>query len=828
MELGLDDRQAGGGALLAGVAEGRPHQVLDGQVDVGRAGDDHGVLAARLGQQPQRRLPVEEQPGGVVRAGEDDGVHALVRDQVPADLVVGAADQLHDVVGDPGRVELTDQLGRRGHGLGGRLEDDRVARGDRADDAVGRDGVREVPRSGHQHHAEGDAGHAAGDQLVERARAGGRPAGHVDALGHLRIALADGLGRLLGHHRERPSPCGGHHRRRGREELPALVGGRLRPGCGAAAGPFHHGVDRRRVDEQRWSGQGLRGAEVGLDPGAVGGDGEVGVGFVGEGLVGAEHPPFDRSILGLARDRRDVVTMRHRGLEGLALVPPGPRPRGDREQRPQEVPLRGVLVEPARQVGDAGRDVGRGHDRRVQQQAAGVVPGGASLGRRHPLEHLDLDRAVQAALVAQGQGPRHVEQVVARHAHPQIAAGGGVERGVEHRLEAGIDVGLVRVGRRRPPGQLGLDLLHPEVGSLHQPNPGPRATGGPAPAGPGDQLVEHGVGVGEVGLQRHAGREVLELGFVEHLLEGGQGQLQVPVLLHVQVDELRRRRGRRQPEEGPEPGDDPLDRVAEGQHVEVGAQRRDLHRHAVDVGARQPQPDVAEPHRGLVVAEDGLAEEVHVDVHPLGSPPRHVTGERRILGREDHTAHLPHDPCGHQPADDAGRRGGADGGQPEPGAVDQPEAARERPLGQGSVPAHGPAAVGRPEHLVGEAHDQLACAPGRRGCARGGAPGDPRPVWCRPPPPGAGARPAGRQRRPARRPPPDRRPQVSAPDDGPVAGGPGVGLVALRDPPALSSAHHAVVVVRRRSRTSHRPRCRPARAGRGSSCWPGPRPRRPR
>ena len=36
--------------------------------------DDEGVLAARLGEQAQVGTPAEEQPGGVVRAGEHDGV----------------------------------------------------------------------------------------------------------------------------------------------------------------------------------------------------------------------------------------------------------------------------------------------------------------------------------------------------------------------------------------------------------------------------------------------------------------------------------------------------------------------------------------------------------------------------------------------------------------------------------------------------------------------------------------------------------------------------------------------------------------------------------
>ena len=269
------------------------------------------------------------------------------------------------------------------------------------------------------------------------------------------------------------------------EEPPALLGGRRRPGCGAAAGPVHHGVDRRRVDEQRWSGQGLRRGEVGLDPGPVGGDGEVGVGLVGEGLVGAEHPPFDRSILGLARDRRDVVTVRHRGLEGLALAPPGPRPGGDREQRPQEVPLRGVLVEPARQVGDAGRDVGRGHHRACTAAGCRRRPGRRGPG---PAPSPRASRARPTPC-----RPRSSRRVRAHATSNRLwlatptrrsPRGGGVERAVEHRLEAGIDVGLARrrapaatpPARPRPAPSRGWPPSPAEHGSTRHRRPG---AGGP-------------------------------------------------------------------------------------------------------------------------------------------------------------------------------------------------------------------------------------------------------------------------------------------------------------------------------------------------------------
>ena len=109
----LDDRQAGRRALLPGVAERRADEVAQGEVDVGRLADDEGVLAARLGEQPEVGAPPEEQAGGVVGAGEHDAVDAGMGDEVAAGVVVGAAHELHDVVGDAGLVDVADELDAR-------------------------------------------------------------------------------------------------------------------------------------------------------------------------------------------------------------------------------------------------------------------------------------------------------------------------------------------------------------------------------------------------------------------------------------------------------------------------------------------------------------------------------------------------------------------------------------------------------------------------------------------------------------------------------------------------------------------------------------------
>ena len=120
----------------------------------------------------------------------------------------------------------------------------------------------------------------------------------------------------------------------------------------------------------------------------VGGDGEVGVGLVGE-----------RGVR-IRRDDRAPLTSWRRGhgralgqgaAEAAALVGERGRVRGEGEHGVQEVLGRGVLVEPPGEVGDGGLEVVAADDRRVQHHRSGMCPGHARLGVGHPFEHLELE-----------------------------------------------------------------------------------------------------------------------------------------------------------------------------------------------------------------------------------------------------------------------------------------------------------------------------------------------------------------------------------------------------------------------------------------------------
>ena len=102
---------------------------------------------------------------------------------------------------------------------------------------------------------------------------------------------------------------------------------------------------------------------------------------------------------------------------------------------------------------------------------------------------------------------------------------------------------FVSIRGLRPAGQLGGRLFHGQVGPFDQTHPDGRSARLGPPLGKAQEPVERLVAVGQVGLQGDAGREVGELGVSQAPGERLHRQVEVPVLLHVQVDELLITRG---------------------------------------------------------------------------------------------------------------------------------------------------------------------------------------------------------------------------------------------------------------------------------------------
>ena len=115
---------------------------------------------------------------------------------------------------------------------------------------------------------------------------------------------------------------------------------------------------------------------------------------------------------------------------------------------------------------------------------------------------------------------------------------------------------------------------------------------------------------------------MLELRALKHPLEHGDREVEVGVLLHVEVDELRRAAGRLRQGQRVERNQavrDPLDRLVERPQRELARDGGDLHRHVVDVVAGEQLEGSGEAVLRLAFAEHGLAQQVEVEAGAVGA-----------------------------------------------------------------------------------------------------------------------------------------------------------------------------------------------------------------
>ena len=128
-----------------------------------------------------------------------------MRNQRSPGLAVTGTHHLQDVVGDARLVQSRhrhlDAAGRRM----GRFDDDRGTRSQCGQHRSHRDGHREVPRRGHQHHlVAGEPRTGDASQIFSPV---GVVAGEVDRLADLRVGLGHGLATLGGHHGDQRTPA---------------------------------------------------------------------------------------------------------------------------------------------------------------------------------------------------------------------------------------------------------------------------------------------------------------------------------------------------------------------------------------------------------------------------------------------------------------------------------------------------------------------------------------------------------------------------------------------------------------------------------------------
>ena len=129
------------------------------------------------------------------------------------------------------------------------------------------------------------------------------------------------------------------------------------------------------------------------------------------------------------------------------------------------------------------------------------------------------------------------------------------------------------------------------------------------------------------------------------------GEAQIAVLFHVEIDEFRQCAAVRAHEHLPrgraveqfQPLAKRGHRLLAGQRRNLRVERRNLDRNHLDVGRLEGLQVGLQPLIGLVLAENGLAQEVHVHADALGVPPAEVLQEQIRLGGQDDVGRLlPH------------------------------------------------------------------------------------------------------------------------------------------------------------------------------------------
>ena len=396
-----------------------------------------------------------------------------------------------------------------------------------------------------------------------------------------------------------------------------------------------------------------------------------------------------------------------------AIVPAISRFTGRRralvgEQGVQEVLRLRVLLEPADEIRDRDVEVLRRNDRRVEQDRPDRRLHGARLRRRHALEHLDVERRRHAATLGEQVRERDVVQVVRGDADAQHAVELGTERSIDEAQVVRVDLGLAAV-RRLPPirgarrRRRSIDRLAPLTSRTLMPAP-PAATRCSANV---DQAIERRHGVRQVRLQHDPRLEPVELGLGEQRREHLEGQVEVAVLLHVEVDERVRALRHRRPIQRAQPAEHPFDGGRGVPRRDLGDEGGDLDRDVVDVGAFEQRGRARRAIGGLGLAEDRFAEQVHVQTEPVSAGASEMLGQGRIVGVDDEvTDQLAQAPA-RQRHDDARRHRGDERADPQQQAVGPAEKA-----GGGRSRRSSPAR-GRPRA------DPPAGRPGRRSVRRG-------------------------------------------------------------------------------------------------------------
>ena len=384
------------------MAKGGVVEVIDGQVWVGRRGDDERVLAGRLRHNVHLRLPRAEERAGIGGTGEDDIVHVIVGEQRLASLGLISEHKLHQIriqaLGLEGGAEgLHHELATVNH-LRCRLDDDRRAGRQGCRNAAGRDGNGEVPRRGH--HGDGVRGEF-GVGLFQQAGGLAVVGAEVNRLRDLRVGLGNSLIGLIRSHGDELAALGSNLVRDCLEGRGALGGRTLAPLGAEFLGAGDVTFDRGWVGDLRDAVLARVALECFQRPLAVRGESRVSVCLVGK-AAGARclAALFLEAVLGATGASEGIPALGDGPTERLFLV--CQRLLAWSKERVEEVLRRGVLLQTAHQVGHGDVEVICVDNRGIEDLAAVKDLAHRCLLRwGHALQHLRIHHVQHAALLAQ-------------------------------------------------------------------------------------------------------------------------------------------------------------------------------------------------------------------------------------------------------------------------------------------------------------------------------------------------------------------------------------------------------------------------------------------
>jgi len=265
---------------------------------------------------------------------------------------------------------------------------------------------------------------------------------------------------------------------------------------------------------------------------------------------------------------------------------------------------------------------------------------------------------------------------VACHAELHASEVAPPDRVIDHALGVGIDLGLAGIHGQSPPAVGRFHLFGGQVGTLHDADADRRSSGLHSPHRPGGELPLHFDRIGKVRLQRQARRQLPKPGLFQYRLEKRNGQMQIPVCLHVEVDELGDpapvrtaiRMLERGAIEGAQARAQALKGGVEGDQAQLARQGRDLDRNRFDVGTAEQLEILFEATLRLLLAEHGFPQPIEVQPNPLLAAPVEMLGQLRLARAEDHGAGAIAKPGQGGARHDRGQRGtqGAHTAQREP------------------------------------------------------------------------------------------------------------------------------------------------------------------